>query len=64
MCIVFHIQLELNTALGIDLVNSNLSCILYCIAVNSCGAGEGAGASNLDLSARICRIFSRCSASG
>ena len=53
MCVVLHIELELKSALGIYFLDSDLSCILDCLSVNSCRACQRAGTADLDLGACI-----------
>ena len=58
VCVVLHIELELNSALGVDFFDSDLSSILDCLSVNSCGACQRAGTADLDLGACICALCS------
>ena len=46
MLVIFKLHLELNAALGIDFVDSNLSAVLNSYAVSCCAAGKGADAAD------------------
>ena len=48
MLVVLVLQLELDAAHGVDLINGNLGTVLGRIAVDGGAAGQGAGAAQLE----------------
>ena len=49
--VILRVEVDLDAALGIDLLDSQFSAILGSVAVNGCAAGQGANKANLQCAA-------------